>query len=72
VEKPEELAKPGKYEFSDIEQIETDLERYSDEEEKFMSPCQDCLQKWQEGKLEDVEGRWISEKNRIDYVELSR
>ena len=31
---------------SDIEKIEVDLEDYSDEEERFMPLCSECVKKW--------------------------
>jgi len=56
--------------FSDIDRIETEVIVYSDEEEKFMPLCQQCLREWQDGKLPDIESKWIEEQNKWDYISL--
>lgn len=66
--KIEDVVRRGKELISDIERIETDLKEYSDEEEKFMPLCQDCFRDWQDGKLEDIEEKWIAEKNKWEYI----
>ncbi|RLI40780.1 hypothetical protein DRO69_12470 [Candidatus Bathyarchaeota archaeon] len=68
--KIEKIVKIGKGLVSDIERIETDLKECSDEEEKFMPLCQKCLKDWQDGKLKGIEEKWISEKNKWEYISL--
>lgn len=68
--KIEEIVRTGKEQISDIERIETDLKKYSDEEEKFMPLCQKCLNEWQDGKLKGIEEKWIVEKNKWKYISL--
>lgn len=53
--------------FSDIEKIEVDLKDYSDEEEKFMPLCSECVKKWQNGELKGIEERWKAEENKRSY-----
>lgn len=69
-EKSEELIRKGKNLFSNIERIETDLKDYSDEEEKFMPLCQECMEKWENGKLGDIEKKWINEEDKQNYISL--
>jgi hypothetical protein len=53
---------------SDFEMVQTDLKRYSSEEEKYMPLCQDCAKLYDSGKLEGIEERWIAEENRREYI----
>jgi len=53
--------------FSDIEKIEADLKYCSDEEEKFMPLCSECVKKWQNGELRGIEERWKVEENKRSY-----
>ena len=68
--KIEEMVEMGIELVSDIDRIEADLKEYSDEEEKFMPLCQKCLKDWQDGKLEGIEEKWISEKNKWKYISI--
>ena len=69
--KLEELSGDEDNRFSDIDRIETDLLDYSDEEEKFMPLCQQCLREWQDGKLPDIESRWIEEQKKWEYISIA-
>jgi len=51
----------------DIEKVEVDLVDYSNEEEKFMSLCSECVKKWVNGELKDVEEKWKAEENKQRY-----
>lgn len=68
--KTEQIIQMEKKLVSDIERIETKLKEYSDEEEKFMPLCQKCSEDWSNGKLENIEKKWIVEKNKWDYISL--
>lgn len=68
--KIEKIVKMGKELVSDIDGIETDLKKYSEEEEKFMPLCQKCLKDWQDGKVKGIEEKWIAEKNKWEYISL--
>ena len=69
-DKLEKIVRMGKERVSDIDRIETDLKKYSDEEEKFMPLCQKCLKEWQNGKLKSIQEKWIAEKNKMGYISL--
>ena len=57
---------------SNIEKIEVDVKEYSDEEEKYMPLCSECVKKWENGELEDIEERWKAEKNKAYYSSLEK
>ena len=68
--KLEELRSDEGNRFSDIERIETEMPVYSDEEEKFMPLCQQCLREWQNEQLPDIEAKWVEELNKWDFISL--
>jgi hypothetical protein len=68
--KAEKILRIGKELVSDIHRIETDLKDFYDEEEKFMPLCGACLKRWQQGNLNEIEQKWINEKNKSRYLKL--
>ena len=63
-EKSEEITN----DISNIDRIETDLEIFEDEEEKYMPLCQDCVKLWGNGELDNIESKWISESSKINFI----
>lgn len=53
---------------SDFEMVQTDLKRYSSEEERYIPLCQDCAKLFDRGKLKGIEERWMAEENKRQYV----
>jgi len=53
-----------------MDRVETNLTEYSDKEEKFMPLCRKCSEDWEEGKLVDIEEKWISEKEKLKYISI--
>jgi hypothetical protein len=55
---------------SDIEMIETELKDYEFYEEKFMPLCRACSKRWESGELSNIDKKWISEGNKMDYIAI--
>lgn len=66
--KIEELIEKDGELTSEFEMIQTDLRRYSSEEERYIPLCQDCAKLYQSGKLEGIEERWMAEENKREYI----
>ena len=52
--------------FSNIEKIPVDSEEIKNEE-KYMPLCDICSKKWEKGELEDIEEKWVKEKQKEKY-----
>jgi hypothetical protein len=56
--------------YSNIDRVETDLEYFEDEEEKYMPLCQECVKLWENGELDKIEDKWVGDSNKINFISL--